>query len=164
MRDRRRIAADNFPDTTDAVRVAAVAPIDEPLADRIGAGSLDVKFNVYVAASLTVAAPSMVSVGATLSTIKSNVTDVYAVPSSAVIVTVCDSSGPSLVLNDQDQFPPPESVAVPTDAERVNVSDTSTSLKVPLLLAVCPSSTVAKELFAETVGASLLPVISIVTS
>ena len=55
--------------------------------------------------------------------------------SVAVMVTVCDWSGPSLVLNDHDQVPLPLSVTVPIEADRLTLS-CPTSPNVPVLLAV----------------------------
>ena len=86
--------------------------------------------------------------------------------SVAVIVTVCDSSGPSVLTNDQLQAPllPLSCVLiVPVDAVIVTSSVRSTSLNVPVLATVWPSSTVTAPVFTATVGPSFSPVMVIVT-
>src|SRR6266404_369256 len=94
----------------------------------------------------------MVTVGGTLLTVSWKLIVAEAPSSSvAVIVTVCDCSGPSVVANDQLQVPLALAVTVPTEALRVTGS-CPTSAKVPLFVAVCPSFTAAAALVAANNG------------
>src|SRR5260370_518548 len=77
--------------------------------------------------------------------------------SVAVMATVCDCSGPSVVANDQLQVPLGLAVPVPTEALSVTAS-CPTSEKVPLLVAVCPSLTVTAALVAASDGGRLFTV------
>src|SRR2546427_250503 len=97
-----------------------------------------------------------VAVGATLLTVNENVVvTTCPFPSLAVIVTVCDWLGPSVVPNDQLQVPlfVPVFVTAPTDAVIVTLSPESESEYVPVFVAVAPSLTVRDALSAATVGA-----------
>ncbi len=88
--------------------------------------------------------------GATLSTLSRNVVEAESPsPSLAVIVTVCDSSGPSDVANDQLHVPSRLSVTVPTDAVKLPDPNPAT---VPVLVATCPSLTITPGRSAATVG------------
>ncbi len=61
--------------------------------------------------------------------------------SVAVIETVWESSGPSVVSNDQLQAPSPRSTIVPAEAVRVTASPPGSEY-VPVLVAVAPSAMV----------------------
>jgi hypothetical protein len=79
----------------------------------------------------------------------------------AVIVTVCDWVGPSVVANDQLQVPEalvPDFVTVPTEALKVTVSPAFASDQVPVFAADCPSLTVTVALARATAGAALAAV------
>jgi hypothetical protein len=81
-----------------------------------------------------------VAVGATFATVSANVTVVMPPwPSFAVIVTVWDCAGPSVVLNDHVHVPAvfvPAFVTVPVEALNVTVSPAFASPQVPLFAAV----------------------------
>src|SRR5579871_1619763 len=94
----------------------------------------------------------MLTAGDTGLTVRPNeVVDDAPSSSVAVIVTVCDCSGPSVVANDQLQVPSEFWVTVPTEAVSVTGS-CPTSATVPLLLAVCPSLTATVALFTVSTG------------
>ena len=98
------------------------------------------------------------AVGATLLTVRANVVvTTCPLPSLAVIVTVCDCVGPSVVPNDQLHVPlfVPVFVTLPTDALIETLSPVSASEYVPVFVAVAPSFTVLEALSAATVGATL---------
>src|SRR5438552_19012718 len=106
--------------------------------------------------SFTDAGALKVAVGATLLTVRPNVVvAMWPPPSLAVIVTVWDCAGPSVVPNDQLQVPlfVPVFVTVPTDAVIATLSPASGSEYVPVFAAVWPSLTVRDALSAATVGA-----------
>src|SRR5438067_131003 len=90
--------------------------------------------------------------GATLFTVSGNVV-VAEVPwaSVAVMVTVCDCSGPSVVANDQVQVPSALAVTVPTEAVSVTASF-PTSANVPPFAAVWPSLTTTAGLLTVSEG------------
>src|SRR4051794_36933770 len=71
------------------------------------------------------------------------------------MVTTCDWSGPSTVLNDHVQVPLAFCEIVPTDAVTETVSWPG-SEKRPSFVAVCPSFTVRAAWVTATVGATLL--------
>ncbi len=96
--------------------------------------------------------------GATFSTVKSKSTvKTPPLPSSAVTVTVVAKS--STESNSQVHPPAfPESwVIVPSEAVMVTLSVRSRSPKLPLLVAVCPSSTVTSIAEVEIAGVSFEP-------
>ena len=132
-----------------------MTPIDAAMVTTSTPGSAKVPLLAAVWASSTVTAVlSTATLGATLSTTRSKVVVVSAPSLSvAVIVTVWLSSGPSLVSKLQLQVSSKLPVIDPTEAVRMTVSS-PTSSKVPLLFAVCASSTVTSALFAPTVGAT----------
>src|SRR2546423_6112136 len=106
--------------------------------------------------SFTDAGALKVAVGATFTTVRLNVVvTMWPLPSFAVIVTVCDCAGPSVVPNDQLQVPlfVPVLVTVPTEAVIATLSPLSGSEYVPVFVAVAPSFTVRDALSAATVGA-----------
>src|SRR5260370_31433000 len=81
--------------------------------------------------------------------------------SVAVMATVCDCSGPSVVANDQLQVPLGLAVTVPTEALRPT-GFCPTSAKVPLFVPVCPSSTASAALVPASDGGRILTVTAIV--
>ena len=104
--------------------------------------------------SFTVVFPVIVTVGATSLTVSQKLDVVCALSlSAAEIVTNCDSSGPSLVSNDQLHVPPSFLITVPTEALSVTVSKPG-SLQLPVFVAVPPSLTTTSP-FVVTLGATL---------
>ena len=125
------------------------------------AGSL----NVPVLAAATPAivltlALSAATAGGRLVTVSPKVVVTAAfTPSLAEMVTVCESSGPSVVAKLHDQVPAPLfCVSVPTEAVTVTVALPLASAKVPVLPAVWPSPTVTVAVSAATVGGEFTPV------
>ena len=95
------------------------------------------------------------AVGPKSLTTRSNVIFVVAPSlSSAAMVTVWLSSGPSVVSNDQLQVPSLLSSTVPTDAVSVTSSSSGSEI-APVFVAVCPSSTVTVARSALMSGGSL---------
>src|SRR5688500_18616978 len=68
-------------------------------------GSVTLKLYDWVSPSLALIGPVRTTVGATFSTVNEKVAVDVREPSSAVMVTVPLSSGPSVVAHDQDQVP-----------------------------------------------------------
>ena len=107
--------------------------------------------------STAVGPPVNATAGATLSTTSEKVVLVVVCVSSAVIVTVRLSSGPSVVWKLQLQVPAafvPACVIVPMEADRLTVSPAFASDHVPVLAAESPSSTVTVAFPAATDGAT----------
>src|SRR5262249_1903100 len=95
---------------------------DSVTTSRPGSNQLPAFIAVCPSSTVTVAW-SRVTVGATLFTVNSKVTvDTSPSLSVAVMATVCDSSGPSLVSNAHFQVPSAFRVTLPTDADSETAS------------------------------------------
>ncbi len=124
-------------------------------------GSMKVMmFSAISPSSTSTGSSSAVTVGATLFTTSSN-SLVEKAPwlSVAVMVMVCDWSGPSVEAKAQLHVPlwEPTWEMMPDDAETVTLSPVSTSSNPPVFLAVAPSSTAIVSEFTVMVGATLSP-------
>lgn len=122
-------------------------------------GSLKVALTAWIWPEKMAASAPATTVGATLFTVSPKVTDDDAPSLSvAVMVVVWLSAGPSTAPRLQVQAPllPLPWLTLPTLAVIITLSGRPGSEKVPLLAAVCPSSTVTLALFAVSVGVRLL--------